>query len=141
MRRLAVFLMCVWSSLSFAGERVKVAISSKWEKEQLVLSFKVSPLDKLHKLNLEAPWRLKLGEQLSKSFAKTTYTQADFKKDLPGYAILSQVSADKDLLKTIPYELTAYTCTKDGSQCFHEFLKGDYHVENIPNSSNKNLKR
>lgn len=105
----------------FGAERVKVDISSTVEKNQVKVSFKVSSSSPL-KLNLEAPWKLKLGEKSSELFEKTLYTKADFQTQVPGFVIhTKKVSQDN-----VSYELTAYSCTSDGSQCFHDVLKGNF---------------
>jgi len=116
------------STLSLHGaDRVKVDVSSKMENKQLSVQFKVTSQHPL-KLNFEAPWHLKLGD--AKIFKKTNYTAADFSKELPGFVLLT-----KELSKasSLPYELTAFSCTTDGLQCFREVLKGEYKIKTTVN--------
>lgn len=112
------------SSLSLYGaEHVKVDVSSKVEKNQATVKFKVASNGPL-KLNFSAPWHLKFTD--TTVFEKADYSAANFSKELPGFVLVS-----KQVSKTssIPYELTAYSCTSDASQCFRDVLKGEVQIK------------
>ena len=103
-------------------QRVRLEIAETWQKHKLELKFKFTPTKGL-KLNLEAPWQLKVGTKGSDFFALKILTRKEWNKDLPGFVV-----SEKIMIKEfqIPYEWIAFSCTEDKSQCFRETLKGHF---------------
>ncbi len=111
---------------ALAAERVHVDINSQWKQETLNIQFKIQTSKDL-KLNLEAPWKLKLADPAAKAFAKATFSKADFDTKLPGYTVVSRVKKN-ELPASLSYELTAYVCSHDGTQCYHDVVKDEIKV-------------
>src|SRR3989338_8337689 len=91
-----VLASCLCSLSLYASDRVKVDVTSKVDKNQVTLNFKVASIDSL-KLNFSAPWHLKLAD--SKLFDKTDYTEKDFNQDLPGFVLTSKDASKASSLK------------------------------------------
>ncbi len=116
--------LILFGTKSLAENRAKIEISQKKEGGAYLIKFIVSPANKELKLNLEAPWRLQVKSNDPAVFPKTKLEKTDLDPKLPGFALKTASLSLKDKM-TVPYEMTAFTCTKDRSQCFRELIKGE----------------
>lgn len=72
-------------------------------------------------LSFDAPWSLKLKPGLGTEFKTNHLSRRDFETSLPGF----KVETIKNFSKMqFEYDLTAFICLADKSQCFREVLTG-----------------
>src|SRR3989338_92429 len=83
----------------FASDKIKADVSSDYVKDTLTVQFKMQTGKDL-KLNMNAPWRLKLGTNTL--FDKTTYSKTDFDQKVPGFVLKSKKKVLKDT--SVSYE-------------------------------------
>lgn len=125
MKRFLSAVLFLLASQALAETRAKVDLSQKKEAGAYQIRFLVFPASQDLKLNMDAPWRLQVKAKDAAVFPKTNLQKADFDSNLPGFVLQTGKLALKEKM-TVPYELTAFTCTKDRSQCFRELIKGDF---------------
>lgn len=104
-------LICCISAALLAS-KPSSNIILKIEKSKDLTTLKVKAKKNM-KLNIKAPWKLKI-----KSEKSGCNFNPLFKKEIPGFNFKACKSSH------IEYEMIGFSCTTDKSQCFREVLKG-----------------
>lgn len=98
------------------GKRAKLLISMV----ETQLTFQVEAFEGLA-LSFDAPWALKLKPGQGSELKATQLSRKDFETSIPGFKV---ESLKKSSQLQFDYDLTAFICLADKTQCFREVLKG-----------------
>jgi hypothetical protein len=115
-------LLLLATGTALAGDHASVKASAKADASSVQLSFLVEPTSGLH-INLDGPWHLELKDAAGLPLAKTSFGKADMDAKLPGFVVSTQAKPSQPA-GDVNYELVAFICTNDQTQCYRDVLKG-----------------
>lgn len=104
-----------------ANDHSTVSVQTVVKGDGLALTFKVSPASGLH-INMEGPWTLEIKNPTGLSMAKTTFRKTDMDEKIPGFAVTG--AKPEAPHGSFDYQLTAFVCTNDKTQCYRDVLTG-----------------
>lgn len=110
-----MFSYTALSAYEYKNDQFVLKASMEESKGQTKLQFKFELKDKF-KLNYDAPWKLEFDKKFSSYFEKILFDKKDMDKGLPGFTILTKKNSKAP--KAFNFQLKAYSCTKDGLNCF-----------------------
>lgn len=103
-----------------APEHSAVVIDAKDQGTEKQFTVKITAKEGMA-VNFEAPWKLEVKDHDGLALAKTSFVKADMDEKLPGFVVQGKTEKPSG---SFDYNLTAFVCTKDKTQCFREVHKG-----------------
>lgn len=102
----------------------KIEISSAPAGDQMEFTFKVVASDG-HTVTFDAPWKLDLKKHEGLTFETAALNKTTMDEKLPGWKVktTAQPAAGQGDLE---YQLIAFICTTDKTQCYREVHKGKH---------------
>lgn len=116
---LVTFASFPQSSSATDGFHSAVKVSKELLKDgRLHMTFKLVPSENMV-INMDGPWKLEVKKADGLEFSNNKLLKAEMQQSIPGF-VAETKTAPKAKSGKIDYQMIAFVCSKDKSQCFRD---------------------